>query len=78
MTATATPTARAGVQVPLVHALLDFGAAIEGCGSPQWHAPLLTALIFGMRDAAQALVDTLARAVETLGTKVVQKLSEGG
>jgi hypothetical protein len=53
--------ARAGVQVPLVHALLDFGAAIEGCGSPQWHAPLLTALIFGMRDAAQALVDRGAR-----------------
>lgn len=28
--------------------------------------------------AAQALVDTLARAVETVGTKVVQKLSEAG
>ncbi len=39
------PPARAGLQVALVETLLDFGAAIEG--------PLMTALAFGYRDAAE-------------------------
>ncbi len=60
--------AEAGVQVPLVDLLLDFGAAIEGCGSPKWGSPLITALVFGYPEAAEALarrgarVDTLAAA----------------
>jgi hypothetical protein len=50
------PPAKAGVQVPLVETLLDFGAAIEGAGSGAWVSPLLTALAFGFSEAAEALV----------------------
>jgi ankyrin repeat protein len=47
---------RAGIQVPLVELLLDFGAAIAGRGTRKWGAPLQTAIAFGMIDAAHALV----------------------
>jgi ankyrin repeat protein len=53
--------AEAGVQVPLVDLLLDFGAAIEGRGTRKWGGPLLTALIFGKTDAAKALAQRGAR-----------------
>lgn len=55
MLISSTPPAEAGVQVPLVQLLLDRGAAIDGIGSPMWHSPVLTALIFGFRDAAEAV-----------------------
>jgi hypothetical protein len=42
--------AEAGLQVPLVELLLDFGAAIEGCGTRKWGTPVFTALAFGMLD----------------------------
>ncbi len=48
--------AEAGVQVALVEKLLDFGAAVEGRGSPEWRSPLMTALAFGYLGAAEALV----------------------
>ncbi|MBV8728947.1 MAG: ankyrin repeat domain-containing protein [Acidobacteriia bacterium] len=41
--------------------LLDFGAAIEGSGVGLWIAPLMTALAFGYRDTAEALVKRGAR-----------------
>ena len=47
--------AEAGLQVPLLELLLDFGAAIEGRDSRKWGTPLFTALTFGMADAAEAL-----------------------
>ena len=47
--------AQAGLQVPLIELLLDFGAAIEGRGSRKWGTPLHTALAFGMSDAAEVL-----------------------
>jgi ankyrin repeat protein len=53
--------AAAGLQAPLIELLLDFGAAIEGRGSRKWGTPLLTALAFGMIDAADALVKRGAR-----------------
>jgi hypothetical protein len=53
--------AEAGLQVPLVELLLDFGAAIEGRGSRKWGGPLSTALAFGMIDAAKALAARGAR-----------------
>src|SRR6266700_1261431 len=53
--------AEAGLQVPLVELLLDFGAAIEGCGTKKWGTPLFTALAFGMIDAAEALAKRGAR-----------------
>ena len=53
--------ARAGLQVPLVELLLDFGADIEGRGTRKWGGPLVTALTFGMSDAAEALARRGAR-----------------
>lgn len=47
--------AKAGLQVALVETLLDFGASIER------DSPLMTALAFGYRDAAEALVRRGAR-----------------
>jgi ankyrin repeat protein len=49
--------AEAGLQVPLIELLLDCGAAIEGCGTRKWGGPLLTALTFGMIDAATFLAE---------------------
>lgn len=57
--------AQAGVQAPLVDTLVDYGASVESLGEGNWHSPLLTALVFGYRDAAEALVRRGAR-VETL------------
>src|SRR5258708_712229 len=53
--------AEAGLQVPLVALLLDFGAAIEGRGTRKWGGPLSTALVFGMIDAAKFLAKRGAR-----------------
>ncbi|MGH6804872.1 MAG: ankyrin repeat domain-containing protein, partial [Methyloceanibacter sp.] len=53
--------AKAGVQVALLETLLDFGASIEGRGSGQWRSPLMTALAFGYRSAAEALARRGAR-----------------
>jgi ankyrin repeat protein len=56
-----TPPHDAGVQVPLVHTLIDHGAAVEPRGSGTWTSPLMTAIVFGFRDAAEALVSRGAR-----------------
>lgn len=48
--------ARAGVQAALVDVLVDHGAAVESRGAGDWTSPLMTALAFGYRDAAAALV----------------------
>ena len=56
-----TPPAEASVQVALVDTLVDHGAAVEARGSGQWTSPLMTALAFGFRDAAEALVRRGAR-----------------
>jgi len=53
--------AQAGVQVALVHTLLDFGAAVDGAGTNGWWTPLMTALAFDYLDAAKALVQRGAR-----------------
>ncbi len=53
--------AEAGVQVPLVETLLDFGAALEASGPAQRGSPLMTALAFGYGPAAEALVRRGAR-----------------
>lgn len=68
MLVSSTPPKEAGVQVPLVNVLVDYGAIVWPSGNGAWTSPLETALVFGMRDAAQALVargapvDTLAGA----------------
>jgi hypothetical protein len=57
--------ARAGVQVALVHTLLNFGAAINGVADDE--SPLITALAFGYRKAAEALAERGAR-IDTVAT----------
>ena len=63
-----TPPALAGVQVPVLNVLIDRGAALTPTGEGNWTSPLITALVFGFKDAAQVLVergapvDTLAAA----------------
>jgi len=54
--------AEAGLQVALVHLLLDFGSAIDGHGTGDWTSPLMTALAFGYGPAAEALAARGARA----------------
>jgi ankyrin repeat protein len=54
--------ARAGLSVPLVKLLLEFGAAIEGpAGTRDRDRPLFTALAFGQTDAARCLAEQGAR-----------------
>ena len=63
-----TPPAKAGVQIPLLNVLIDYGAAVTPNGEGLWTSPLITALVFGFADAARTLVergapiDTLAAA----------------
>jgi ankyrin repeat protein len=57
--------AQAGLQIPLIHTLVDFGASVEPLGEGAWRSPVMTALTFGFVDAAQALVQRGAR-VENL------------
>jgi len=61
MLVSSTPPADAGVQVPLVHVLMDSGADPEGAGRGAWQSPLMTALVFGYFDSAEALVARGAR-----------------
>ena len=51
-----TPPKDAGVQVPLVDVLVDYGAATTPAGEGAWTSPIETALVFGKIDAAEALV----------------------
>ena len=55
MLISSSPPANAGVQVALVNTLLDYGAAINGIGSPTWRSPVFAALTFGFGDAAEAM-----------------------
>ena len=65
MLVSSTPPSQAGLQIPLVETLVAFGASIEPLGSGSWTSPLLTALVFGFRQCAEALVRLGAR-VDTL------------
>jgi len=68
--------AQAGVQVALVDTLVDFGAAVEAQGSAQWGPPLMTALAFGYRDAAEALVRRGARVDNVAAAAGLGRLAE--
>ena len=65
MLVSSSPPRDAGVQVPLVEVLVEYGASIEPLGDGAWADPLLTALVFGSRDAAAALV-RLGASVDSL------------
>ena len=68
MLVSSSPPKAAGVQVPLIHVLVDYGATISPSGEGDWTSPIETALVFNMCEAADALVkrgapvDTLAAA----------------
>lgn len=80
MLVSSTPPADAGVQVALTHTLLDYGANVEGAGRGAWTSPLMTALVFGFRDVANALVvrgalvDTLVKAAGIGDGNATEKL----
>jgi ankyrin repeat protein len=61
MLVSSSPPRIAGVQVPLIDTLIDYGASIEPHGTGQCADPLLTALIHGSPEAAEALVRRGAR-----------------
>jgi ankyrin repeat protein len=65
MLVSSTPPTEAGVQVPLIETLVEFGAGVEPQGGGAWTSPLITALTFGFTEAAAALVRLGAR-VDTL------------
>jgi ankyrin repeat protein len=52
-----TPPAVLGVQVPVLKVLIDSGAAMTPMGQGNWTSPVITALVFGMKAAAETLVD---------------------
>jgi ankyrin repeat protein len=56
MLVSSSPPAEAGLQVALAEALLDYGAEVDEHGAGKWTSPLMTALVFGFRDTAEALV----------------------
>jgi ankyrin repeat protein len=72
--------AGAGVQVDLVNTLIDFGAAVDSRGAGDWTSPLMTALVFGFPDAAEALVqrgakiDNIAEAAGLNRTEEVRRM----
>jgi ankyrin repeat protein len=51
------PPQNAGVQVPVLKVLIDAGASITPTGEGNWTSPVITALVFGMTDAAKTLAD---------------------
>ena len=56
MLVSSSPPRDAGVQVPLIEVLVDYGATLAPSGRGAWTSPLETALVFNMREAATALV----------------------
>jgi ankyrin repeat protein len=51
------PPEKAGTQVPVLKVLIDSGAAMTPTGKGNWTSPVITALVFGMKAAAETLVD---------------------
>ncbi len=68
--------AEAGVQVALVETLLDFGASVEASGSAKWGSPLMTALAFGYRNTAEALVRRGARVDNIAAAAALGRLAD--
>jgi ankyrin repeat protein len=61
MLVSSSPPKQAGVQVPLLETLIDYGASIETLGTGACANPLLCSLVFGSREAAETLVRRGAR-----------------
>ena len=67
-----THPAEAGLQPPLVHLLLDFGAAINGLDDEG--SPLVTALAFGYGESADALAGRGARSDNVITAAAIGRL----
>ena len=67
-----THPAEAGLQAPLVHLLLDFGAAINGLDDEG--SPLVTALAFGYAESADGLAGRGARIDNVITAAAVGRL----
>lgn len=61
MLVSSSPPKQAGVQVPLVNTLIDYGASLEPLGNGPAASPLMTALVHGSAEAAEALLRRGAR-----------------
>jgi ankyrin repeat protein len=68
--------AEAGVQIGLIDTLVDHGAAVEARGAGKWTSPLMTALVFGFTDAAEALVRRGARVDSLAAAAGLGRLAE--
>lgn len=68
--------ANAGLQVPLVDTLVDYGASVEPVGKGDWASPLMTALAFGYLDAAAALIRRGARITSLAAAAGIGRLEE--
>jgi ankyrin repeat protein len=68
--------ANAGLQIPLIDTLVDYGASVEAVGIGDWVSPLMTALAFGFRDAAEALVRRGARIATLAAAAGLGRLEE--
>lgn len=83
MLVSSAPPAEAGLQAAIAETLLDYGAALDEGPGTNWTSPLMTALIFGYPDTAQALarrgarVDTLAAAAGLGRLEDVRRLLPG-
>ncbi len=83
MLVSSSPPKDAGVQVPLIDVLVDYGAALTPGGQGAWTSPLETALVFNMCEAASALVkrgapiDTLAAAAGLGRVEDVRRMLAG-
>ncbi len=76
MLVSSTHPAKAGLQVALVETLVEFGASVEARGEGRWTSPLMTALVFGFPDAAEALVRLGARVDEIATAAGLGRLAE--
>jgi ankyrin repeat protein len=68
--------AKAGVQDALVEELLDHGAAVDGVGTGTWGPPLMTALAFGHRNAAETLANRGAKTDRLAAAAGLGRLAE--
>ncbi len=76
MLVSSSPPKDAGVQVPLIDVLIDYGAKIVPSGEGSWTSPIETALVFAMCEAADALVKRGAEIVTLAAAAGLGRLAD--
>jgi ankyrin repeat protein len=80
MLVSSSPPQEAQVQIPLVELFAQQGADLDSSGKGNWSSPLVTALVFGFTEAAEALVrcgakvDTLPKAAGLARAELAESL----